>query len=369
MAVRTLLKTVSGIATLSLLGVTIASAEIKPADVKQGDAVVRNFKFGDGETIPALKMHYRTLGTPHRGAGGQIDNAVLILHSSGSEGSQFLKPAFAGELFGPGQPLDLAKFYVILPDAIGHGGSSKPSDGLQSHFPHFDYDDIVVAEKTAFAQDLGITHYRLIMGTSLGCGTTFLWAVRFPKAASAYMPLACIPAEVSGQNRVWRRAAIEAIKADPAWQGGLYRTPPVLGLRTAVSVQMIAAGIGPWAMQRDYPTKAAADTYFDQRFARDMATIDANDLMYQLEASGHYDPSPLLDRVAVPMTWINFGDDVINLPGSKYVADLAARIPNTRFVLIPRTEETRGHSTHSLPHFWKQELIALLARSEPAAAK
>jgi homoserine O-acetyltransferase len=343
-----------------------ADAPIQPLVAREATTILRNFRFADGETIGALKLHYRTLGTPHRDANGAINNAVLLLHSSGSTGAAFLRAQFAGELFGAGQPLDARRFFLIMPDAIGHGGSAKPSDALHARFPHFGYDDVVIAEHAMLAQALGITHLRLVLGTSLGCGSTFLWATRFPGDADAYLPLACIPDQIAGQNRVWRKAAIEAIKADPAWRGGEYAAPPPMGMRAALSLQMIAAGIGPRAMWRDNPTRAVADAYFDKRLATDLAAIDANDLIYQLEASAQYDPSADLGRVAAPMTWINFADDAINLPGSKMVVDLAARIPGVRLVLIPATEETRGHSTHSLPRFWKTELIELLARSAPA---
>jgi len=357
---------IAGLLAGCVFGLTSASAE--PA-ATEGNIVLPDFHFADGEILPQLRNHYRTLGTPRRNANGEIDNAVLILHSSGSTGAQFLRPAFADVLFGPGQPLDIKRYYLILPDAIGHGGSSRPSDGLHMRFPAFGYDDMVAAQREALSHGLGVRHLRLVLGTSLGCGNTFLWATRYPGAADAYMPLACLPAEIAGQNRVWRRAAIDAIKADPAWHGGDYRAQPPQGMRAAISLQMIAAGIGPWAMARDYPTRAAADAYFDERFARDMATLDANDLIYQLEASARYNPGAELAHVAAPLTWVNFADDSINLPGSRQAADLAVRIPGGHFVVIPATEETRGHSTHSLPRFWKDELIALLARSEPAARR
>lgn len=339
-------------------------AQAAPAVAVQGDVELANFRFQSGQTLPVLRMHYRTLGKPHRDAGGEIDNAVLILHSSGSEGAQFLRPEFAGVLFGPGQPLDIGRYFVVMPDAIGHGGSSKPSNGLRARFPHYDYDDMVEAQRAMLDKGLGVRKLRLVMGTSLGCGNTFLWATRFPGAAKAYLPLACVPSEISGQNRVWRKAVLDAIRADPAYAGGDYTAPPPAGMRAALSLQMIAAGIGPRAMARDYPTRAAADRYYQERLARDLKNVDANDLVYQLEAGASYDPSGALGRIAAPMTWINFEDDVINLPKAKQVDDLAARIPGGRFVLVAATEETRGHGTHTWPRFWKDELVDLLARTE-----
>ena len=200
--------------------------------VVEGDTLLSSFRFDDGEVLPVLRVHYRTLGTPRRNAQGEVDNAVLILHSNGSDGSQFLRDEFAGVLFGPGQPLDIARYFIILPDAIGHGGSSKPSNGLRARFPHYSYADMVEAQRM-LVQGFGISRLRLVMGTSLGCGNTFLWATRFPGAASAYLPLACIPSAISGQNRVWRKAVVESIRADPAYKGGDYAAPPELGMRGA----------------------------------------------------------------------------------------------------------------------------------------
>ena len=334
-----------------------------PLVVREGDVQLRNFRFATGQTLPALRIHYRTLGTPHRNARGEIDNAILILHSSGSQGSQFLRDEFAGVLFGPGQPLDIQRYFVILPDAIGHGSSSKPSEGLRTRFPRYDYYDMVDAQRGMLDKAFGIRKLRLVMGTSLGCSNTFLWATRFPGTAAAYLPLACLPKEVSGQNRVWRKAVLDSIRADPAYAGGGYSMPPELGMRAALSVQMIAAGIGPRAMAREYPTAAAADRYYKERLARDLKNVDANDLIYQLEASTNYDPSGQLHRIAAPLAWINFEDDAINLPHAAEINELAARIPGGRFVLIPATEETRGHGTHTWPRFWKNELVDLLGRS------
>ena len=347
---------------VAALGFATPAAALPP--VAQGDVELPNFRFQNGETLPALRIHYRTLGTPHRDAKGQIDNAVLILHSSGSEGAQFLRPEFAGVLFEPGQPLDVQRYFIVMPDAIGHGGSSKPSNGLHARFPHYDYNDMVEAQRAMLAKGFGITMLRLVMGTSLGCGNSFLWATRFPGTARAYLPLACVPAEISGQNRVWRRAVLDAIRADPAYAGGEYAAPPPMGMRAALSLQMIAAGIGPRAMARDYPTRAAADRYYEERLARDLKNVDANDLLYQLEAGQNYDPSGDLGKIAAPMTWINFEDDAINLPHARQVDELAASIRGGRFVLVPATEGTRGHGTHTWPRFWKDELVALMERTE-----
>jgi len=330
---------------------------------QQGNVTVRDFRFADGETLPALRFHYRSVGVAHRGSSGQIDNAVLLLHSTASTGAQFLTEAFAGELFGTGQPLDAARYFIIMPDAIGHGGSSRPSDGLKGRFPHYNLSDMIEAQYRALTESLGVHRLRLVLGTSMGCMETFLWAERHAQAVQAAMPIACLPTPISGQNRVWRTAATEAIRADPAWRNGDYTSPPVLGLRAAVGLMSISGGIGPLAMARDYPTSAAADEFWHERLKKGLEQTDANDLLYQIDASRDYDAGAGLAALPMPIAWVNIGDDFINLPGSQVVADAAKRIPHGHFYLVPISPETRGHSTHSLARFWKSELIDLLSRS------
>jgi homoserine O-acetyltransferase len=328
----------------------------------EGDVALGDFHFRSGETLPELRIHYATLGTPHRNARGEIDNAVMVLHGTGGSGRQFLAPQFAGELYGPGQPLDIARYYVILPDGIGHGRSSKPSDGLRARFPHYDYADMVEAQRLMLAR-LGVTRLRLLMGTSMGCMHGFVWAEAHPDFARAMMPLACLPAEIAGRNRMWRRMAAEGIRHDPAWAGGNYASQPLQGLRTAVSLLQIA-GLAPIYAQQTYPTGAAANAWIDQRVEADIATRDANDLIYQLEASRTYNPLPDLERIRVPATWINSADDFINPPDLGIAEPAARRMPSVRFVLIPATAETRGHGTHTWARFWKDELVDLLRRTE-----
>lgn len=332
------------------------------SQAQEGDVSLRDFRFHDGRTLPVLKIHYTTLGTPRRDTAGRISNAVMVLHGTGGSGQQFLQPQFADELYGPGQPLDLARYYVILPDGIGHGKSSKPSDGLRMRFPQYNYVDMVEAQRSLL-EKLGVRRLRLLMGTSMGCMHGFVWGERHPQMVRAMMPMACLPVRIAGHNRMWRKAAIEGIKADPAWQGGEYRSQPVLGLRTAVSLLQVA-GFAPLYLQKAYPTPDAADAYITERIARDLPTRDANDLIYQLAASYDYDPSAALERIGVPMTWVNSGDDFIN-PSDYGIAERsAARLPNVRYVLIKATDETRGHSTHTWARFWKNELVALLRRTE-----
>jgi homoserine O-acetyltransferase/O-succinyltransferase len=351
---------------LAGLALLFASPVLAQADwaarLTEGDVTLRDFRFGSGERLPELRLHYATLGSPRRDADGRIANAVMVLHGTGGSGRQFLQPQFADELFGPGQPLDIGRFYVILPDNIGHGRSSKPSDGLRMRFPAYDYDDMVEAQRRMLAE-LGVTRLRLLMGTSMGCMHAFVWAEAHPDFARAMLPLACLPVEIAGHNRMWRRAAVEGIRRDPAWQDGNYAAQPLQGLRTAVSLLQVA-GFAPLYLQRAYPDRTSAEAYIVERIERDLATRDANDLIYQLEASRNYDPRPRLDRVRVPMTWINSADDFINPPDYGIAEDAARRMPTVRYVLIPASAETRGHSTHTWARFWRQELIDLLARTE-----
>ena len=334
------------------------------ARLTEGDVTLRNFRFRSGETMAELRMHYATLGTPRRDASGRITNAVMILHGTGGSGRQFLQPQFSTELYGPGQPLDISRYYIILPDNIGHGRSSKPSDGLRMRFPAYDYGDMVEAQRLMLAE-IGVTRLRLLFGTSMGCMHGFVWAETHPDFARAMMPMACLPTEIAGHNRMWRRMAIEGIRSDPAWNGGDYTTQPVMGLRVAASLLQVA-GMNPLRMQVDYPNREAADAYIVERVTRDIGTRDANDLIYQLDASRTYNPLPNLERIRVPMVWINSADDFINPPGYGIAEAAARRMPSARYILIPASADTRGHGTHTWGRFWRQELIDLLARTEGA---
>jgi homoserine O-acetyltransferase/O-succinyltransferase len=353
------------LAALALLLIA-APAAAQPADwaarLAEGDVALADFRFRSGETLPALRIHYATLGTPHRDAEGRIDNAVMVLHGTGGSGRQFLAPQFADQLYGPGRPLDITRYYVILPDNIGHGRSSKPSDGLRTRFPAYDYDDMVEAQRLMLER-LGVARLRLVMGTSMGCMHIFVWAEAHPDFARAAMPMACLPVEIAGHNRMWRRAAVEGIRRDPAWAGGNYAAQPLQGLRTAVSILQIA-GMAPLYLQLTYPTRESAETFIVERIDRDIATRDANDLIYQLEASRTYDPLPHLERIRVPMTWVNSGDDFINPPDYGIAEAAARRMPSARYILIPASPETRGHGTHTWARFWQGELGDLLRRTE-----
>lgn len=351
------------LALLALLAPAVALAQTDyAARLTEGDVALPNFRFRSGEILPELRMHYATLGTPRRDAAGNITNAVMVLHGTGGSGRQFLQPQFADELYGPGQPLDISRYYIILPDNIGHGRSSKPSDGLRMRFPAYDYDDMVEAQRLMLAQ-LGVTRLRLLFGTSMGCMHAFVWAEAHPDFARAMMPMACLPTEIAGHNRMWRRMAIEGIRSDPAWNEGNYTAQPAMGLRVAVSLLQVA-GWNPLQVQVAYPTRAAADPYIVDRVTRDMATRDANDLIYQIDASRNYNPLPNLERIRAPMVWMNSADDFINPPGYGIAEAAARRMPSARYILIPASTETRGHGTHTWARFWRQELIDLLARTE-----
>jgi homoserine O-acetyltransferase len=336
--------------------------------VREADFTVRNFRFRNGQRMPALRIHYSTLGQPRRNARGEIDNAVMVLHGTGGSGKQFLQPQFADELYGPGQPLDIRRYWIILPDNIGHGGSSKPSDGLRMRFPAYDYDDMVEAQYRLLKDGLGIHWMRLIMGTSMGCMHSFVWGASRPDFARAYMPLACQPVEIAGLNRMWRQLLVDGIRADPAWAGGNYKSQPMQGLRTAASM-LIVAGAAPLNLQRTFPTRDAAAEHARTRVATSMASLDANDLLYQVEASRTYNPWPTLERITAPVTWLNSADDFINPRNLDIPQRAVARMPNAWFRLIPESADTRGHGTHTWARFWKADLADLLARTEEGGGR
>jgi len=346
-------------------GGTPAPAAKTQWPTREGDVVLRDFGFRDGEVMAETRMHFTTLGSPHRNRAGEIDNAVMVLHGTGGDGNQFLRPQFADELYGPGQPLDIRKYWIILPDNIGHGKSSKPSDGLRMRFPKYAYADMVEAQRRMLVEGLGVKHLRLIFGTSMGCMHAFLWGETSPGFASALMPMACEPIEIAGLNRMWRQLAINGIKADPAWQGGNYSSEPLTGLRAAENLLFVAGG-APLYYQAQYPTRVAASSYAEERVASGIKELDANDLIYQLDASRDYNPWPGLERISVPLTWINSADDFINPRNLGVPRQAVKRMPRARFRLIPESAETHGHGTHTWAKFWKADLTALLARSAAA---
>jgi len=330
--------------------------------IKEGDVVLKGFRFRSGESLPELRMHYTTLGSPQRNSAGVIDNAVMVLHGTGGTGQQFLRPQFADELYGPGQPLDIRRYWIILPDNIGHGKSSKPSDRLRMQFPKYDYDDMITAQH-AMLERMGVTQLRLIMGTSMGCMHAFVWGETYPTFAKALMPLACEPMEIAGLNRMWRQLAINGIEADPAWNGGNYTAEPMSGLRAAQNL-LFVAGSAPLFYQSQYPTRVAASQFAETSVSNALKSLDANDLIYQLDSSRNYNPWPNLERITAPVTWINSADDFINPRNFPMPQEAVKRMKNAQFRLIPESTETHGHGTHTWAKFWKADLIALLARSE-----
>jgi homoserine O-acetyltransferase len=327
----------------------------------EGDYVAHNFKFKSGEELPELRLHYKTLGKPERDAQGRIKNAVLILHGTGGSGQQFLVAQFAGELYGPGQLLDINKYFIILPDGIGHGKSSKPSDGMHAHFPAYEYDDMVSAQHLLVTEGLGVQHLRLILGTSMGCMHSFVWGETYPDFMDALMPLACLPVQIVGRNRVWRKMLIDAIRNDPAWNGGEYKEEPKQALLAAEDF-LVIAGSAPLLMQKTLPTRDAADKYAEDAEKR-AATLDANDLLYQVNASRNYDPSPQLEKITAPVMWINSADDFINPPELGIAEKESKRLKNGTFILLPISDQTHGHGTHTWAVVWQSYLKQLLDKS------
>jgi homoserine O-acetyltransferase/O-succinyltransferase len=328
-----------------------------------GAVLLEGFRFGTGETLPQLKLHYLTLGTPHRNAAGHVDNAVLLLHGTGGNAHSLMNPLFSNELFGPGQLLDITKYFLILPDDIGHGESSKPSDGLHAHFPAYDYDDMVRSQRMML-DEMKVDHLRLILGTSMGCMQTFVWGKTYSGFADALAPFACLPVQLAGRNRMMRYMAIQAIKQDPAWMDGEYKTEPIQGLRTADEMIMIM-GSSPLQMQKQAPTRELAEQYVDRSLTRVLASTDANDLIFYVNASRNYDPSPNLEKITTPVLWINSADDFINPPELGIAEKMVKRMPNARFILIPISDATRGHGTHTVAAVWKDYLSEFLKATEP----
>jgi len=341
------------------------SQEAPQPKTEQGDFAAKDFRFASGETLPELRLHYTTLGHPERDSKGRVTNAVLILHGTGGAGNQFLRPQFASVLFVPGGLLDPAKYFIILPDGIGHGKSSKPSDGLHARFPHYDYDDMVEAQYRLLTEGLQVDHLRLILGTSMGCMHGFVWGETHPDFMDALMPLACLPVQIAGRNRLWREMIMDAIKSDPAWMGGDYTAEPAAALRTASNILTIA-GSAPLLMQKRLPTRDEADAYLDKIHQQDLTELDANDLFYQVAASRNYNPSAKLGAIKAPMMWVNSADDFINPPELGIAERMVKQLPHARFVLLPISDQTHGHGTHTWADVWKTYLAELLKESGPA---
>ncbi|HEX9130606.1 MAG TPA: alpha/beta fold hydrolase [Gemmatimonadaceae bacterium] len=328
------------------------------ASGRQGDFVMRSFHFTDGSVLPELRIHYTTLGRARKDASGVVRNAVLILHGTTGNGRGFLTPTFAGELFGPGQLLDSSTHFIILPDGIGTGKSSKPSDGLRARFPHYGYADMVVAQYRLVTEELGVNHLMLVLGTSMGGMQSWMWAESYPDFMDGVVPLASAPTQIAGRNRIMRRMVSQSIRSDPEWRGGNYTTQPH-GLFGALEMLFMMTS-SPHYLQQIAPTRDSADAYIDSWIRSRLSTTDANDFMYQFEASSDYDPSPDLEEIRAPVLAINSADDLVNPPELGLMERLIKRVPRGRYVLLPLSDRTRGHGTHSLPAVWKPYLAEFL---------
>jgi homoserine O-acetyltransferase len=354
---------VSMVALVGILYLTLVLPSVAQTlpTVTEGDYVITNYTFKTGESLPQVKLHYRTIGKPDRNSNGQVTNAVLVLHGTGGNGAKFVAPPFAGVLFNPGQLLDANRYYIIVPDNVGHGKSTKPSDGLHARFPQYDYDDMVDLQHRLLVDGLKVNHLRLIMGTSMGCMHSFVWGETFPDFMDALMPMACNTIPIAGRNRIIRKIAIDAIIDDPGYNGGEYKVQPA-GLNTAIGVYLILMS-SPLQLQKDYPTGEQAAAYLDQFRKTMRESTDANDVVYAFRSSRNYNPSPALSKIKVPVMAINSADDFVNPPESGSMEKEIKKIPKGQFVLLPMSDELRGHGTHSLPLVWQDYLRQLLARS------
>ncbi|HEY2677011.1 MAG TPA: alpha/beta fold hydrolase [Steroidobacteraceae bacterium] len=362
MSSRTLLSACALAAIFSAHAVAApaADAAARPMD---NDFVMRDFHFASGESMPELRLHYTIYGKPRKDALGKVTNAVLIMHGTGGSGRSLINDRFSNVLFQRGQLLDAEKYFIILPDAIGHGNSSKPSDGLRSRFPQYGYQDMVAAQYALVTKGLDVNHLRLVMGTSMGCMQTFMWGEAYPDMMDALMPLACLPVQIAGRNRVWRDLLMDAIRSDPQWMNGNYAGEPMDGLRAAAGLLLIA-GSAPIQMQITLPTRDTADEFVQKYMERDLPNLDANDLLYQVNASRDYDPAAGLERIKAPLLLINSGDDFINPPELGIAEREIKRVKQGRFVLLPASDQTHGHGTHTWAAVWQKYLAELLDQSK-----
>jgi homoserine O-acetyltransferase len=330
----------------------------------EGDWITHDFVLKSGEKMAELRLHYTTLGSPARDATGHVRTAVIIMHGTGGRGGNFLGAGFGGELFSKGQPLDADRYYIILPDAIGHGKSSKPSDGLHAKFPHYRYDDMVRADYLLLHDGLGVDHLRLVMGTSMGAMHTWVWGEMYPDFIDALMPLASAPVEIAGRNRMFRAMIIQAIREDPDWKDGEYTTP----IRSLVAAQYVNSLMtsSPLQLHKINPTHEKADAAVAALRQRAML-VDANDMLYQFESSTDYNPSPMLEKIKAPLFAINSADDEVNPPELGIMEREIQRVARGRYILLPTSDQTRGHGTHSRAVVWKDYLLELLAVSETRA--
>jgi homoserine O-acetyltransferase len=331
---------------------------------KEGDFTARDFKFSDGQSLPEVRLHYTTIGTPQRDAGGRVTNAVVILHGTNRAGRVFLIPSFAGVLFGPGQLLDASKYYLILPDQLGAGmgKSTKPSDGLRAKFPHYDYSDMVRASQVLVKEGLHVNHVHLFVGTSMGCMEGFLWGESNPSDVDAMLLLSCLPVEIASRNRMVRKMMVDDIRKDPGWNNGNYTTQPY-GLRAALG-HLLVVGSAPVYWQKEYSTAALADKYVDEYIEENIKTTDANDFMYQYDASRDYDASKDLSKITAKVLLINFQEDFWNPVELGIAEKEIKKVKNGKFVLLPFGEQSRGHYTFFQAAFWQKYFATFMKEAE-----
>jgi homoserine O-acetyltransferase len=344
--------------TLFFGGLPVLGAASCPEPMSR-DLILKDFRFATGETLPEVRIHYRTIGNPRRDGKGVVRNAILLLHGTTGSGKGFLAANFADVLFGPGQLLDASKYFLIVPDGIGHGESSKPSDGLRARFPRYTYEDMITAQYRLLTEGLQVDHLRLVLGTSMGGMHAWMWGEKYPGFMDGLVPLACAPAQIAGRNRMFRKMVSDDIRGDPEWKNGDYTAQP-RGLAAAVQVLLFMVS-APYQWQKAAPTPEEADRFLAEQVRSRSTGADANDFLYAFEASREYNPSAGLEKITAPVLAINFADDVVNPPELGLMEKLMPRVRRGRYILIPTGPETRGHGTHSWPAVWQEHLKKFLA--------
>jgi len=339
--------------------------KVNPADwpgYQEGDFVIHDYKFVSGETLPELKLHYRTIGTPKKNANGEIVNGVLLLQGNTGTGANWFRPSIADAVFKPGQPLDLAKYYIIMPDALGRGGSSKPSDGLKGNFPHYRYHDMVDMTHQLVTDGLKVAHLRLIIGSSLGCMQQFLWAEWYPDLMDGSVGMSCQPVEISGRNYMLRHGAAEAIRHDPAYNNGNYDKSPTLYMYSSAGNDLTES---PVRIQEEAGTMDAAKALYDKRLAGLMKNGDANNTLYELESIYDYSPEADLPKIKAHVLLINNEEDFADPPTLGTVERGMKKIAHGTYVLTPYSKDTHGHFTHYYAAVWKPYLVKFMAGLPP----
>ncbi|UMB72159.1 alpha/beta fold hydrolase [Mycobacterium paraterrae] len=329
---------------------------------RQADAVFNDYRFRNGEPLSQLRIHYSVLGQPHRNQQGVTDNAILLLHWTNASGQALLAPEFRDALFAPGAPFDATRFFVIIPDDVGHGQSSKPSDGLRAGFPHYGYADVVDLQHKLVTETLGISHLRAAVGLSMGCMNAWQWAETYTDTVDAVMPIACFPAPVSGRNLLWRRMAVNAIKSDPAWAAGNYQQPPPSAAFALQITRMMIDGVAH--LQDEIPDPGKADAFLratDQQAAH----VDANDLLYSLESSSDFNAEPALGNITTKVFAVNFADDEFYRDSLAVLQHDLPKVKNARLEIRPVSEGSAGHFTMTHPRLWRDQAAAFMAWSTP----